>query len=745
MTLVNFIRLLIYHFKILIAIPVIIFLLIFIFYRNEKLNYLTSSTIYTGFASGYTVNQEKRDFFLIKTKFDNLFENIKSRTSREEIILKTLAFYLSQDSISKRDMSLDNQLELNNLFTYEIVKKVVVKNNEEETYKKLNELYRSNFENPIYFILNVDNSSMANYFGLKKLLSIEALQEGTSDRVILKYETTDPGISFHTTRIALDVIMNDVKEIKVTESDDVFDYFLTESRKAKEKLDNAEAELSELMTKHNIINYYEQTKWLASRNEDFEVAFQEEKLKLTAAKAAEKEAFSKMKIGKDLFQIKEEINTKRKELKDASSKIAFYEIQSKNPLDTIGIKNIDVSENELNIYRDNATLIKDELQEKVEQLYHLKQTTSGINIEDIASTWLNAIISVEEYTARIEQYMLFKQEFEITYSRFAQLGSKMKQMQRKIAVLEQDYLNLLKSVNDSKLIKQNIEMSTNLRVVDPPFYPVNAEKSIKSRLLVGGSIAGFILTLAILILLEYLDESVKNPERMKELTKLYVAGGFPLINKKSVYLFEKAHDLLIKQIVTYINFNYYQNETQKDPFIVLFFSTRKKEGKTQLSTLIAEEMRKIGEPTLVLSPKSDKIQNQQIETQDIDNIEYELPQYICDVDLNDKAFTSKKDLHNYRYIFLEIPSIIGSDLPIKIIKQANLSLLIVKSSRNWNKADSMALESYQRISKTQTSGLINGVHIDSLETIIGEIPKERSRFRKKIKSILNFKLSEDNF
>ena len=39
-------------------------------------------------------------------------------------------------------------------------------------------------------------------------------------------------------------------------------------------------------------------------------------------------------------------------------------------------------------------------------------------------------------------------------------------------------------------------------------------------------------------------------------------------------------------------------------------------------SLIAEEMRKIGEPTLVLSPKSDKIQNYQLEKQDFDNIEY---------------------------------------------------------------------------------------------------------------------------
>ncbi len=101
---------------------------------------------------------------------------------------------------------------------------------------------------------------------------------------------------------------------------------------------------------------------------------------------------------------------------------------------------------------------------------------------------------------------------------FASLGSEIKQKERKIDVLEQDYLDLLASLNDSKLLQQSIEMSSNLRVVDAPFYPVNAEKSMKLVTLILSFVGSFVLILGVLILLEFFDDTIKTCERLEELT-----------------------------------------------------------------------------------------------------------------------------------------------------------------------------------------------------------------------------------
>ena len=99
-------------------------------------------------------------------------------------------------------------------------------------------------------------------------MELVATQEGTSDRVLINYECTDAGIAYNTVKIALKVILDNAKSIKYAESDNVVQYFLRESEKAAIRLAKAEEELSILMTNNNIINYYEQTKWIASRNED---------------------------------------------------------------------------------------------------------------------------------------------------------------------------------------------------------------------------------------------------------------------------------------------------------------------------------------------------------------------------------------------------------------------------------------------------------------------------------------------
>ena len=164
--------------------------------------------------------------------------------------------------------------------------------------------------------------------------------------------------------------------------------------------------------------------------------------------------------------------------------------------------------------------------------------------------------------ARIELYKVFKTEFEATYSSIAKLGSKIKQMERRIGVLEKDYLDLLASLNDARLMKQNIETS-NIRIIDNPFYPVNAQKSKKLLIIIIGGIVSVILILAILILMEYLDNSIKTPERARELTNLLLVGGFPIFMEKELEVYDPLYSKLSHQITTHLNYIFHKKIKEK--------------------------------------------------------------------------------------------------------------------------------------------------------------------------------------
>lgn len=748
MTVIQFIRLLKNHFTLLLLIPLMISVTTYISMDESALNYTTASTVYTGFASGYSIkNNARRDFYAIKTKFDNFFESAKSRSTQEEIILKTIAFYLSKDTIAEHEMLSENQVLFKEIFNQEIEKSTAIKNNVNQTFNNLSELYYSNSTNALYLIINARESPVVHLFGIGKINDLEMSQEGTSDLVLLTYEATDPGITYQTMKIALEVILSKVKMIKSAESNSVVQYFMAEVVKAQKKLDLAEKELAELMTKNNITNYYEQTKWLASRNEDFEVAFQKEKLGLAAAEAAEKEAIAAMGMSSGIKVRNNEILALRKEIRKLSTqksdKFIFKEIQFRIS-DSTATKEKKATFNQDTV---NQKLLRkqNDLNRKIFELLEMKNSASGIQIEDIASKWLESIIKVEEYKARIIQFIQFEKEFEQTYSRFSKLGSQLKQLERKIGVYEKDYLDFVASLNDAKLIEENIQMSSSLKIIDKPYYPLDPEKSKKKLIVLAAGTVGFIFCLGVILILEFIDDSIRTPKRLSDKTGSELIGGFPLIVEENTKETEILHSKLIKQIGTFVNFSYYENSDRPEPFIVIFTSTREREGKSTLIKLVAEELRTSGEKTLVIDYSTPNTPAAEIAH--TDNIFCQRPENIYDQDIELLIASNSNNvkLNNYRYIFIEITSIIGNDLPIKIIKNAHLSLLVSKANRVWNKADSMALNTYKKIIKHKIGTILNGAMTDELETIIGEIPKNRSVFRRKIKRFARLQFRRKKF
>jgi len=747
MTVIQFIRLLRNNLALLIIVPIAISLITLTTMDDSALIYSTSSKVYTGFASGYSIKNNARDYFAIKTKFDNFFESAKSRSTKEEITLKTIAYYLSKESIADQEMQPDNQALFREIFNNELINSLVVKDNRELTFKNLSKEYETNSENVLYLLINSRESPLLGLFGIEKINDLELRQEGTSDLVLLTYEASDPGVTQITIKIALEVILSKVKMIKSAESNSVVQYFKAKVIRAQNKLDAAEKQLGELMTKNNITNYYEQTKWLAARNEDFEVAFQKEKLGLVAAEAAEKEAIAAMGISSGIKMRNNEILSLRKEIRklneQKADKYIFKEIQFRIS-DSTQVKKETSILNQDTIKQ--ALLSKqNSLNAKIFELLEMKNSAAGIQIEDVASKWLESIIKVEEYKARIIQFIQFEKEFEQAYSRFSKLGSKLKQLERKIGVYERDYLDFVVSLNDAKLIEENIQMSSSLKIIDKPFYPLDPEKSKKGLIVSAAAAVGLIFSLGVLLVLEFIDESIRTPKRLSEKSGLELIGGFPLIETQNIEQTEILHSKLIKQIATFINYSYYENIERPVPFVVIYTSTRKREGKSTIANLVAQELRKSGEKILIIDTAA--ISNENKETTHEDNISCQRPNNIYDQDISQiiDSYSTNIEKVKYRYIFFEISSIIGNDLPIKAIKNAHLSLLVSKANRIWNKADSMGLKTYKNIAEHNVAAILNGAMVDELETIIGEIPKNRSLLRKKIKKLAKLQFKRKKF
>jgi hypothetical protein len=78
-----------------------------------------------------------------------------------------------------------------------------------------------------------------------------------------------------------------------------------------------------------------------------------------------------------------------------------------------------------------------------------------------------------------------------------------------------------------------------------------------------------------------------------------------------------------------------------------------------------------------------------------------------------------------------------------MMKNVNFALLVARASRPWSEAESNVVESFKHtvLNSTETESIANGVKIEVLETIIGEIPKRRSYIRKLVKKIIKFQFT----
>ena len=99
-------------------------------------------------------------------------------------------------------------------------------------------------------------------------------------------------------------------------------------------------------------------------------------------------------------------------------------------------------------------------------------------------------------------------------------------------------------------------------------------------------------------------------------------------------------------------------------------------------------------------------------------------------------------IHGWTTVFshfdIELPNLLEVTYPADLIANSDLVLLVCRSNRLWSKADDSLLENIKELSEAKLQFIINGVEIKEVETLLGELPKKRSKARKNIKNILRF-------
>lgn len=601
-------------------------------------------------------------------------------------------------------------------------------------------------QNDYNFIYKLWNSINDRYYSISALQKITVKRVQNSDLIQLTYKNPDPGICQQTLVFLTKIFINNYKILRQNQTDAVIQYFKRQVQDATERLKKAENDLLLFNEKNKIINYYEQTKVISITKEELDVAYQNKQISLAASDAALKMIERKLEAHAKLSINTSAILRLRGELGDATMQISNLEIDKNNDSTTL---------NQIAEQKRRAELIKRDIKENIDRLYLINNSVEGLPLNDVLNAWLTNVIIFEESKAAMRVLAERRHHFQKLYEIFAPLGAEIKRIERLIGVTENEFLQLLHDLNLAKLRQQDDELSTNIKVVDPPYYPVNPIRSRSLLLVLISGVLGFFLILIILIALEFFDTSMKTPAKAEQLVKLKLAGVYPKISKQ-IYSVDIGYVLprLVEILTQNIKLALFENVTKIEdrPVMILVISTRAAEGKTTIIREISRKLKSYGDSVLYLNHNSTSINNphyqgyNEIIPPSEDEISYPIRETFFEAKgLRD--ITPENDLidfESYKYIIVEIPSLINNSYSLEFIQQFDLTLLVARANRSWTDADSNALDQFKSIFNNKKLFVLNGIDPMYLDIIFGEVPKFRSKFHKTMKRILLFQFRDTN-
>lgn len=519
----------------------------------------------------------------------------------------------------------------------------------------------------------------------------------------LTYQSDDAAVTYNTLTELINVFSNRYAGFKSSETNPVVSYYTNRNQDAARKLQQAETKLKAFEEGNQIINYEEESKGIAATKEDILNQYNEELMKSRAAKASMDALGKRLDDRMALLKVNEELAGKRLELTTATSQLAQARMAGR-PRETIDQLSAKVAR------------LSDELKLVALKYYKAGNSTESLPQAHLLDEWLDKIIQYEESTARLSTYEKRLGEFTNMAAKFTPLGSTLTQLKRDISVAEKEYMTTLAALNQARTRQKNAEMTGPLRLLDAPEFPLQPLPS-KRTLLIGAAIGVGLVLALILLLIRYLtDGRIYDSGRFELETGLPVVASFPVVprrtrNKKNrsiaQYMLERLRSTAAIDLTPQPAYRPYA--------LITVWSTRPKQGKTWLTTQLAERYGLAGQRVAFLHPHT--IGSLSNLPEEVTSIAYEVRSGFAYAKHIDQIVGDQNrfDPEQYDMILLELPDLSETPIPTYLVAQSNLMLMVVSARITWKSHDQNLYQLYQKATTAPILPVLNQVSAGSID------------------------------
>lgn len=677
--------------------PIVVAIVLYMRTDNLKRQWKVTTTIYTGVVSGYDIESSSTSSSpntsqtRINNAMDNLINIISSESTLKSVSMRLFARHMMYGDPNKdtKYISAKNFRSIYSKASYhKDVMALIDKTSEKNTVDSLFKYEAKAIENGETgnnFIFGLFNWTHQHY-SHEALKKIQIKKLGSSDMLSVTYTSDDPAIAYNTLVILNEEFIRQYEDLRFGETNSVIEHFENELKIMSDSLRKAEDQLTDYNTANQVINFSEQTKYVAAMDRDLELRLEEILLENSGAKELVDSIERRIDFKSGTILNNIDFIKRINDITTLTTKITAMELLQHN----------DLSNNDkvLAKLKRELELKEVELHEVSNEITSQQYTTEGVSSISLIDQWLNETIRLAKTEAQLKIMAKRRTELNDKYKIFSPVGSTIKQKERDILFKEQSYQSTLNSLNTAKLRRKNLQMtSTTLKIINPPVLPVAAEPHSRRLIVAVGALATFIFILGIFIVLEIIDRTLRNVDRTQRLTSTKVLGALPKRNKFRYRNYEKIWlELAAGQIANKLMSNFVSDSVN----IINILSTENNDGKSLMSRLLSEYWTNEGLNVKVLKAGIDF---------NMKSREFHLSKSLRDV----------YDIRDEDIIIVEYPSLKSSSVPHSLLNEAEMNIVAIRSNRSWKDTDQITLEHLKKNSDKVEIVLTNA------ERLIAEI------------------------
>lgn len=691
--------------------PMLVAVIVYFLTSNLSQQYESKAIIFTNPNTnrGETVGGAERiDFYTSNNLFDNLMLLMRSRETLNDASLKLLALHLSVDGPYPEVLSQESFVELQQHISPALKEEIGVTGNPEETYLNLLAFHQAYPDSVVDYLLREHP-----HYGYQDIIDdLFVARRSSSDMMEVSLKSDDPAVVYHSLRYIIESFMHRYGQLKAQENINSIQYFEEQLKLSHSRLTASEQELKEFISANQILNYYEQGKYLdvAQLEQDQD---EERAQRLASGTKANLEQIEELFAGFEERQNDmEHIDSLQSVLNRKQMQLEGMNILNTGNPEAVRSLSAEITELQGGLERATQNLVNNSL------------SAQGIPRKNILDEWLRLRIQYEEQVQAIEVMKRRKEEINEKINEFAPLGAELKRLEREVDVNENQYLSLLNGLNSAQLRKYDLETTSSQELIDEPIFPKKPLPSKRKILVAGGFLGTGFMLVSGLILLAFMDSTVRTAQRASALTNIPVAGGWL---RQSRYGDKDIHPWLYKRLIKqfYNQASVYTNGNGAKKTIV-FYSIEVGEGKTFLANKLVEELLLQGKSVSLMLPE---------DSQEAVNPKVQYLSYSHD-SMNTSYWNQLLAEAKGEIILFEHPNIQLSNINFDLMNRVDLNVLVMDATRIWSTSDQSYFENVQKgLTKPQVIWL-NKMNEEDLEEINGEIPKDRNKVRIFIKKLL---------